>query len=86
MKTETPQTESVPAVVQPPLVRRYSWEITKIRTGETCRYNSSSFGPVDAIHVERSPYVQQWANGEPIKIHPPNAKSPDAGEKGKSYE
>lgn len=57
------------------LVRRFRWNITNERTGDTCTYNAAHGIPVAEDYVRMSPKVREWANGDPIHIFPPNAES-----------
>lgn len=74
MKSKSNSNNTAGAVAQERLVRRFRWNITNERTGDTCTYNAAHGIPVTEDHVKMSPKVREWANGDPIHIFPPNAK------------
>ncbi len=49
MKTEIPQTESVPAVVQPPLVRLTAPQLATLKMLEKGEFVSMRYKPVDKL-------------------------------------
>ena len=89
MKTETPQTEEVPAVVQPPLVRQ-SWRKRNKEMPERGQ-RVVAFSPVypeghemrfrilDGQFLRITTEVEYWTDCEELFQYLPNAKSATTG-------
>jgi hypothetical protein len=73
MNKNTNTDNTAGAVAQERLVRRFRWNITNKRTGDTCTYNAAHGISVTEEHVRMSPKVREWANGDPIHVFPPNS-------------
>ena len=68
----TQLTPTLAAVDQPRLVRRCVWFITNTDKGHCTIYHAAHGIPVTREHVEASPSVLRWANGDPFKVFAPN--------------